>query len=85
MEYGVLSVKLCELDKKIGQIHSRIQMTESADYEQICEEAKALRKECLESEAALSDKLKNSKGGAVLRLADAYNDLFHFIVGIRKP
>lgn len=79
MECGVLSVKLCELDKKIGQVHSRIQLIELADQEQIEEEVKVLRKECLENEAVLYDKLKFSKAGAVLRLADAYSEIEQII------
>lgn len=84
MAYEVFSIKLGELDKKLSQVHSRIRLSESADHEQISEEMKLLRQECMENEAALYNRLKYSKAGAVSRLADVYSEVKHIIETARE-
>ena len=46
MAHEILSVKLYELDKKISQVHSRIQISESANRDRIRAEIEAIRNEC---------------------------------------
>ena len=73
MAHEILSVKLYELDKKIGQVHSRIQMSEAASHEQIRATVKKLREECTENELVLRSKLQYSKAAVVAELSEAYN------------
>ena len=47
MAHEILSVKLYELDKKLGQVHSRIRISESASLAQIRAEAEAKKVENL--------------------------------------
>lgn len=75
MSYEILSIKLYELDKKINQMHSRIRLSESEGHEWVKNEVKTLRKECMENETALYDRLRYSKASAVSRLADAYQEI----------
>lgn len=79
MSCEILSIKLRELDKKICRMHSRIRLSESADYESVGGQIDAIRKECMENEAALYERLKFSKAGAVSRLAGAYTEIEEMI------
>ena len=84
MAHEILSVKLYELDKKIGHVHTRIQMSESASHEQIRAEAEALRNECRENELTLRNKLQFSKAGAVTRLSEAYSEVEKIIQRVKE-
>ena len=75
MAHEILSVKLYELDKKLGQVHSRIRISESASLAQIRAEAEALRNECRENELTLRNRLQLSKAGSVSKLAEAYSEV----------
>ena len=75
MAHEILSVKLYELDKKIGQVHSRIQLSETASCEQVRAEIESLRSECRENALTLHNKLKFSKGKVADRLYQAYNEV----------
>ena len=75
MAHEILSVKLYELDKKLGQVHSRIRISESASPAQIRAEAEALRNECRENELTLRNRLQFSKAGSVSKLAEAYSEV----------
>lgn len=74
MAHEILSVKLYELDKKLGQVHSRIRISESASLAQIRAEAEALRNECRENELT-RNRLQFSKAGSVSKLAEAYSEV----------
>ncbi|GEM_PF-4245177 len=54
MAYEIFSIKLYELDEKIRRLHSRIQMSESAQHSKITDEIQTLRKECEETELMLA-------------------------------
>lgn len=84
MAHEILSVKLYELDKKLGQVHSRIQMSESANHTQIRAEVEALKKECAESELTLRNKLKFSKAGMVAELAESYSEVEQIIHKVKE-
>lgn len=75
MAHEILTIKMYELDKKIGCLQSRIQMSELADHDRIRAEAEELRRECRESEANLRNRLRFSKNGVVSLLADAYSEI----------
>lgn len=79
MSYEILSIKLYELDKKISQMHSRIRLSESEGHDWVKKEVKILRKECIENEAVLYDRLKYSKADVVSGLADAYVEIEQII------
>ena len=79
MAHEILSVKLYELDKKIGQVHSRIQLSETASREQVRVEIESLRSECRESALTLQNKLRFSKGKVAGRLCQAYDKVEQII------
>ena len=78
MTQEFLSVKLCELDNKIGQVHNRIHLSESADHAQILAEVEALQKECAKNEIALRNKLRFSKAHVVGSLAESCDRVEEF-------
>ena len=49
MAHEILSVKMYELDKKLEQTHSRIQLAESMDTERLHQQIQNLRQECQEA------------------------------------
>ena len=79
MAHEILSVKMYELDKKIGQLHSRILMNETASHAQIREELKILQKECAENALTLQNKLRFSKSGIVSELGKSYDEVERII------
>lgn len=79
MGHEILSVKLYELDKKFARLHSRIQLSETADLEQIEEELKAIQKECRENKLALYNKMKFSRSKKVKQLSEAYDKMEEII------
>ena len=79
MANGILSVKLYELDKKISQVHSRIQRSEAESHGQIREEIEALRNAYQENQLMLRNKLQFSKAGVVAKLLEAYNEVEQII------
>lgn len=75
MAYEIFSIKLYELDEKIRRLHSRIQMSESAQHSKITDEIQTLRKECEETELMLARELKYSQGRVVSKLSKAYTEI----------
>ena len=55
MAHEILSVKMYELDKKLEQTHSRIQLAESMDTERLHQQIQNLRQECQESRITLEN------------------------------
>ena len=53
MAHEILSVKMYELDKKLEQTHSRIQLAESMDTERLHQQIQNLWQECQESRITL--------------------------------
>ena len=84
MAHKILSVKLCELDERLGQMHSRIQMSELLSPAQIRTEVDALRRECRENELTLRSRLKFSKAGMVAELADSYGEVEQIIQRVKE-
>ena len=71
MTHDILSVKLYELDKAIGQMHSRIEQGEMDCPEQVEKDIQELRRECRENREMLHNKMKYSKAKLVGRIAEA--------------
>mgnify|MGYP000000167869 CR=1 FL=1 len=84
MAHEILSVKLYELDKKISQVHSRIQISESANRDRIRAEIEAIRNECKENELMLRNELQFSKAGTVSKLAEAYAEVEQIIQKVKE-
>lgn len=84
MAHEILSVKLYELDKKICQVHTHIQMSESANHAQIQMEVDELQRECATNEMMLRDKLRFSKAGVVAKLAKSYDEVEQIIQKVKE-
>lgn len=84
MAHGILSVKLCELDDRIGRLQGRIHLSESSDFDVLDDELRKMEKECSESRQALSDKLHHSKSDAVMRLAGSYDTVENAIRQLKR-
>ncbi len=48
--HEMLTVKLCELDERIGRLHSRIYLSGFAQHDRIRSEIGELRQECEEAD-----------------------------------
>lgn len=57
MSHEILSVKLYELDKKIGRLHSLVRFCETADHEEMKDEIRLLRREYEQGRLALRDSM----------------------------
>lgn len=75
MSHEILTVKLCELEKRIAKIQSRIQLSESASLPRLQSEVEILQKECTENELSLQNKLRYSRADIVTVLLSAYNEI----------
>lgn len=84
MSHEILSVKLCELDNKIGRMHSRIQLSETADHWQLKSEIEALQKECMEDERVIRNNLQFSRAKSVNRISRAYEKIEGIIAEARE-
>lgn len=75
MSHEILSVKLCELEKRTARMQSRIQLSESAGLLRIQAEIESLKQEYAESELALQNKLRHSRSEIVNVLSTAYQEI----------
>lgn len=75
MAHEILSVKLCELDEKVGRLHSRVHLSETASPSQLRQEIAALERECAETKMSLENKLKFSRADVISTLAKAYAEI----------
>lgn len=75
MSHQILTVKLCELEKQIAKMQSRIQLSESASLPKIQTEIERLHGEYAENELALQNKLRNSHSEIVKILLSAYRGI----------
>lgn len=79
----ILYVKLNELDTRLGRLHSRIELSETACPKQLQGEIVALRKECAVNELALRRKLRYSRAGAVAGISDAYTEIGEIVKRVK--
>lgn len=75
MAHEILSVKMYELDKKMQQVHSRIQLAETMDVEKLRQQIGQIRQECEESQIILRNQLLHSRTGCVMKLAEVYDEI----------
>lgn len=75
MAHEILAVKMYELDKKLEQAHSRIQLAESIDEERLHQQIQDLRQECQENRITLENRLRHSRTGCVMKLASVYDQV----------
>ncbi len=75
MANEILAVKLCELDEKLGKMHSRIIFGESVGADRLKQEIEQLERECTETELALRQKLRFSKASCITLLSKAYEEI----------
>lgn len=75
MSHEILSVKLCELEKRIAGMEQRIRLSQSASPPKIREGLAALHGEYAENQLALQNKLRNSHGQIVGVLLSAYGEI----------
>ena len=72
MAHELLSVKLCELDEKLGRLHSRIQFSQTSDRDSLARETQLVRRECEEEQQSLSRRLKFSRSEMAGRISRLY-------------
>ena len=65
MKDEIFSVKLSQLDDRIGKLHSRIHMSEAASHNQLQREIHDLTRECIQEEWKLREHMRRSKSGLV--------------------
>ncbi len=75
MAHEILSVKMYELDKKMQQVHSRIQLAETMDVEKLRQQIGQIRQECEESQIILRNQLLHSRTRCVMKLAEVYDEI----------
>ena len=75
MAHEILSLKLCELEDRLGRLNSRIHISETADHNRLQQEIKTLSEENAETELSLRKKLDLSKSEMVKILANAYTQI----------
>ena len=79
MAHEILSVKLCQLDDRLGKLHSRIHMSETANHGRLLQEIAALKQECAETDEALRENLSRSKAPLAAVLAQNYGQITRMI------
>lgn len=75
MAHQIMTVKLCELERRITKMYSRIQLSESSSVQRIRGETEALQKEYVENEWALRNQLRHSKPEIAGILSEAYSEI----------
>lgn len=84
MPHQILTVKLCELEKRIAKMQSRIQLSESVSLPRVQAEIESLQKECDENHLALQNKLRHSRTEVIEILDAAYSEVEPIIQSTRK-
>lgn len=75
MAHGILTIKLHELDEKIGALYSRIELSEKAGKEELSAEIEKLKKECDEDELILRNRIRLSKSPVMARFDEKYGSI----------
>ncbi len=84
MAHEILSLKLCQLDERMEKLHSRIPLSETADWEQLQQEIGILQKEHMRSEAILRKTLQYSKSSLVAVLAASYEQVEQIVLDTKE-
>lgn len=84
MAYEMLSVKLYELDAKLGRLHSRIMMSETGGHKQLAADIEKVRRESEAEELALKNRLSYSRSHTVKEIAQVYQEIDALVQKSRK-
>ena len=84
MAHQILAAKLCELDQKIGRLHSRIRLWETEDREEIRRELDSLRRECQVERGALRDRMRFSRSRTAARIAGTFDQIAEILERARQ-
>ncbi len=79
MAHEILSAKLCELDRKTGRLHSRIQLSETGSWEEIQREVASMRRECEEERISLQNRMRFSRFRPAARIAGAFDEIVEIL------
>lgn len=75
MAHEILSLKLCQLDDRLGKMHTRIHMSETAGHERLQQEIIELEQECTEVGGILKKSLRHSKAPLAAVLSRNYEQI----------
>lgn len=75
MAHEILSVKLCQLDDRLGKLHTRIHMSETASHDRLQHEIADLKQECDEIDETLKNSLYRSKAPIASVLSQNYGQI----------
>ena len=71
MDQGILSVKLCEMEKEYGRLQSRIQLFQDRDHKRLLEEIRRMEDEAAQETLLLEKRMRGSGSPAAVKLAQA--------------
>ena len=75
MAHEILSVKLSQLDDRLGRLHTRIHMSETANHSRLQQEIADLEEECAEADEILKKNLYHSKSPIASVLSQNYGEI----------
>lgn len=75
MAHEILSVKLCELDDRLGNMHTRILMSETASHKRLQKEIAELESECTKTDRMMKKNLRCSKTRLTAVLSEKYEQI----------
>lgn len=75
MAHEILSVKLCQLDDRLGKMHTRIHMSETASHDRLKKEINELEQEYTEVGEILKKSLSCSKAPVAAVLSKNYEEI----------
>lgn len=75
MAHEILSVKLSQLDDRLGRLHTRIHMSETASHGRLQQEIASLEQECTEADEILKKNLSHSKARIASVLSQNYGQI----------
>ena len=84
MAHEILSVKLCELDKRISRLKGNIQLSEMEDPDSLEEEIRRLEMETFVSRTALQDNIKRSRSSTMKAVSSAYEEISKITGEVRE-
>ena len=75
MAHEILSVKLSQLDDRLGKLHTRIHLSETANHDRLQQEIAYLEQECAEADEILKNNLYHSKSQIASVLSQNYGQI----------
>lgn len=84
MAHEILSVKLCQLEERLGALHSRIRMSETADHASLSRAIGVLKTECDAVSAAMREDLERSRSSVASVLGRGYGKVEQIVLDSRR-